>query len=228
MPLELKTPATYLVSPGATTPETTPASDEFQSLLALVRAAARARVTLIQLREKLLTPRVLYELAARCSEITRTTETRLVVNDRADIARAAGADGVHLSTRSLEASDVRRAFGPDFLIGVSTHTAREARAASMSGADFAVFGPVFDTPAKRALGSPVGLEALGEAARALSPFPIFAIGGITRENARSVILAGARGVAAIRLFADAADLPQVVAEIERLKLVEESGRAPFN
>jgi thiamine-phosphate pyrophosphorylase len=158
---------------------------------------------------------VLYELCARSAEITRGTETRLVVNDRADIARTAGADGVHLSTRSLEASVVRRAFGEDFLIGVSTHTLAEARAARDGGANFAVFGPVFDTPSKRALGTPIGLNTLGEVTRELSPFPIFAIGGITRANAPHVILAGARGVAAIRLLADAETLPQVVAEIEQ-------------
>ncbi|MDT7603619.1 MAG: thiamine-phosphate pyrophosphorylase, partial [Acidobacteriota bacterium] len=129
MSLDLQAPASYLVSPGATTPETTNESADCQQLLALVRAATRARVDLIQLREKLLRPRVLYELTARAAELTRGTATRLLVNDRADIARAAGADGVHLSTRSLEARVVRRAFGQDFLIGVSTHTLEEAAAA---------------------------------------------------------------------------------------------------
>jgi thiamine-phosphate pyrophosphorylase len=213
MPLESKAPQTYLVSSGETTPETTRESDEFLRLLALVRAAARARVSLIQLREKLLRPRVLYELSARCTEITRDTATRLLVNDRADIASAAGADGVHLSTRSLEASVVRRAFGRDFLIGVSSHTLEEARAARDDGADFAVFGHVFDTPSKRDYGSPAGLDALREVAHALAPFPIFAIGGVTRDNAHRVILAGAHGVAAIRLFHDAETLREVVEEI---------------
>ena len=214
MPLDLPTaPATCLVSPGATTPDTTRESEEFHGLLALARAAAEARIDLFQLREKLLRPRVLYELASRCAAITRGTGTRLLVNDRADIASAAGADGVHLTTRSLEASAVRRAFGTDFLIGVSAHTLAEARAAREGGADFAVYGPVFDTPSKRALGSPVGVERLREAARALSPFPVFAIGGVTRENAREVLRAGARGVAAIRLFDDPGSLRDVVEEI---------------
>jgi thiamine-phosphate pyrophosphorylase len=159
---------------------------------------------------------VLYELCARASEITRDTATRLLVNDRADIASAAGADGVHLSTRSIETSVVRRTFGRDFLIGVSSHTLEEARAARDDGADFAVFGHIFDTPSKRAYGSPVGLDALREAARALSPFPILAIGGITRAGAESVILAGARGIAAIRLFDDAETLREVVEEIDSL------------
>jgi thiamine-phosphate pyrophosphorylase len=213
MPLDLRAPASYLVSPGATTPLTTPASADFQRLLALVRAATQARVDLIQLREKLLRPRVLYELAVRAADITRGTQTRLLVNDRADIASASGADGVHLATRSLEARIVRATFGREFLIGVSTHTLEEATAARDGGADFVVFGPVFDTPSKRELGSPVGLESLSVVARALAPLPVFAIGGVTRENTRRVINAGARGVAAIRLFGDAANLREVSEEI---------------
>lgn len=214
MPLDLPAaPASYLVSPGATTPDTTRESEEFHQLLALARAAVGARIDLFQLREKLLRPRVLCELASRCAAITRGGATRLLVNDRADIARAAGADGVHLTTRSLEAATVRRAFGQDFLIGVSAHTLAEARAAREGGADFVVFGPVFDTPSKRALGSPVGVENLREAAHALSPFPLFAIGGVTRANAPQVLHAGARGVAAIRLFGDPDSFREVVEEI---------------
>jgi thiamine-phosphate pyrophosphorylase len=221
MPLDLQAvPASYLVSPGATTADTTHASDEFHHLLMLVRAATKARIDLFQLREKLLRPRVLYELASRCADVTRGSRTRLLVNDRADIARAAGADGVHLTTRSLEASVVRRDFGLDFLIGVSSHTLEEARAAR-GGADFAVYGPVFDTPSKRALGTPVGLEALREVTRALSPFPVFAVGGVTLVNAREVLHAGARGVAAIRLFADAESLHDVVEGIGNTPLPDD-------
>lgn len=217
MPLDLPAaPASYLVSPGATTPDTTSASDEFIRLLALVRAATDARIDLVQLREKLLRPRVLHELASRCAEATRGTGTRLLVNDRADIARAAGADGVHLTARSLEAATVRRAFGADFLIGVSAHTPEEARAARDGGADFAVFGPVFDTPSKRALGSPAGVGNLREVARSLSPFPLFAIGGVTRRGVRQVLQAGARGVAAIRLFGDPNSLREAAEEIRSL------------
>jgi thiamine-phosphate pyrophosphorylase len=214
MPLELPTPITYLITSGETTRATTPESAEFARLLALVRAAASARVSLIQLREKNLDARTLYELTAHASRITRATATRLLVNDRADIARAAGADGVHLTTRSLDASVVRRAFGTDFLVGVSTHALAEARAARDAGADFAVFGPVFDTPSKRPHGTPVGVDALRAATSTLAPFPLLALGGVTRENAREVFRAGARGVAAIRLFADAERLAATVRALE--------------
>jgi thiamine-phosphate pyrophosphorylase len=218
MPRELTTPITYLVTAGETTGETTPADSDFQALLSLVERATVARVSLVQLREKNLTARTLYELAARAARITRGTATRLLVNDRADVARAAGCDGVQLTARSLEASVVRRAFGPDFLVGVSAHSLSEARAARDAGADFAVFGPVFDTPSKRPYGPPLGLERLREASLALAPFPLVAVGGVNEENAREVLRAGARGVAAIRMFTEAGSLERV------LGLIEASGR----
>jgi thiamine-phosphate pyrophosphorylase len=216
MPRELTAPITYLVTSGETTSRTTPASADFLALLALVERAAAARVTLVQLREKALSARTLYELASRAARLTRGTATRLLVNDRADIARAAGCDGVQLTTRSLDASVVRRAFGPDFLVGVSAHTLREARDARGGGADFAVFGPVFDTPSKRQYGPPLGLDCLRETAHALAPFPLVAIGGVGEVNARDVLRAGASGVAAIRLFAGGQSLARTVHLIESL------------
>jgi thiamine-phosphate pyrophosphorylase len=216
MPREFRKPITYLVTSGETTSATTPSSTGFLALLALVERAAAARVTLVQLREKNLSARTLYELAARAAQLTRGTGTRLLVNDRADIARAAGCDGVQLTARSLTASVVRRAFGPDFVVGVSTHTLAEARAARDGGADFAVFGPIFDTPSKRQYGPPLGLDALREAARALAPFPLVAVGGVGEENAGDVLRAGARGLAAIRFFADGQNLARAVHLIESL------------
>ena len=214
MPDAQTSPVTYLITGGTCGAATTPDAEEFARLLALVRAAGEAGVSLVQLREKSLRPRVLHELAARSAELLRGTGTRLLVNDRADVARAAGADGVHLTARSLDAAVVRRAFGGDFLIGVSAHTPAEARAARDGGADFAVFGPVFDTPSKRAYGPALGLGQLGAVARALAPFPVLAIGGVTRDNFARARAAGARGAAGIRLFADAGALKEIVREIE--------------
>jgi thiamine-phosphate pyrophosphorylase len=213
MPLNLPKPIIYLITSGATTEASTPSSEDFQNVLALVRAGCRANIPLIQLREKNLDTRTLYELTARAVEITRGTNTRLLVNDRADIARAARADGCHLTTRSIEASIIRRTFGPDFLIGVSTHTLSEARTARDDGADFAVFGPVFDTPSKHAYGPPVGVESLREAAQALSPFPLLALGGVALENVPEISRAGASGIAAIRLFSESVDLDATVSAI---------------
>ena len=216
MPRYLQRPITYLITSGETTSSTTPASAEFLAVLALVERAVSAGITLVQLREKNLTARTLHELAARAAAITRGSATRILVNDRADIARTALCDGVHLTTRSLDARVVRRAFGEEFLIGVSTHALDEAQAARDRGADFAVYGPVFDTPSKRSNGPPLGLESLREAAHALAPFPIVALGGIAEETVAEVFRAGAQGVAAIRLFADGQNLTRTMHLIESL------------
>ena len=155
--------------------------------------------------------RVLFELTARAAEITRGSDTRLLVNDRSDIARAAGADGVHLTSQSLPADVVRKIHGPESLIGVSTHSLDEARAARVGGANFVVFGPVFETESKLAFGAPQGLNGLAEVTSELHGFPVVAIGGITLENAAACFKAGARGVAAIRLLNDAERMSSIVA-----------------
>ena len=148
---------------------------------------------------------MLYELVVRAAEITRGSATRLLVNDRADIARAAGADGVHLTSQSLPAQVVRKMFGPEFVIGVSTHSLEEARAAQAAGADFVVFGPVFKTESKRAFGEPQGPDKLREVALALRPFPVIAIGGITSENSALCLVNGANGFAGISMFEEMLD-----------------------
>jgi thiamine-phosphate pyrophosphorylase len=216
MRAELAKPITCLVTGGETTSSTRPGDAEFASVLSLVESAVAARISVVQLREKNLTARTLYELAARSAELARGSQTLVLVNDRADVARAAGCHGAHLTTGSLSARVVRRAFGPDFVVGVSTHTFEEARAARDGGADFVIFGPVFDTPSKRAYGPPAGVAALGEVARALAPFPVVALGGVTTENVAEVFRAGAAGVAAIRLFARGQNLAGVTHHIRYL------------
>jgi thiamine-phosphate pyrophosphorylase len=216
MPLDLTTPISCLITDGRTTEATNSSSAEFTRLFVLVGACVQAGVSLVQLREKSMRPRVLYELTRRTAELTRHSQTRLLVNDRADIALAAGADGVQLTTGSLDPLVVRDISPPNFLIGVSTHSLAEAQAASASDADFALFGPVFDTPSKRAYGAPLGLDRLRETAHALAPFPLLAIGGITRATIPQVINAGARGVAAIRLFGDEQMLTEVADEIRQV------------
>ena len=204
--MSLPVPIIYPITSGKTSPQTTPDDPQFSEILRLVRAAVDADVPLFQIREKSLRARLLYELVARAAEITRGSKTRLLVNDRSDIARAAGADGVHLTTQSLPAELVRNIFGAGFLIGVSTHSLDEARAARAGGADFVVFGPVFETESKRAYGEPQGLDKLAEVTRALGEFPVVAIGGITLDNVDECFQAGARGIAAIRLLNDTENL----------------------
>ena len=207
MPLNLPLPIIYAITSGQTkTPE---------ELLHLVQAAVQAQVPLFQIREKSLDARSLYELTARAVAITRGSETRLLVNDRFDIARAAAADGVHLSTQSLPAKVVRSVYGQEFLIGVSTHSRAEALAAKSGGADFVVFGPVFDTESKRAFGEPQGVAKLAEVTSALPGFPVLAIGGITTDNVKACLDAGASGIAAIRLLNDAAKMQSTVGMIRR-------------
>lgn len=214
MPLHLQKPITYLITSGETTPQTTPGDRNFSRLLNLIAAAVAAHVNLLQLREKNLSTRVLYDLTLQAVEITRGSDTRLLINDRADIARSAGAAGVHLTAGSIDASVIRRMFGDDFLIGVSTHSLDEARAARDAGADLAVFGPVFETASKRDYGAPHGLEKLEQVATALSQFPVLALGGVTLDNTADCFRAGAAGVAAIRLLNDPDQLARVVAEIQ--------------
>ncbi|MCA1578813.1 MAG: thiamine phosphate synthase [Acidobacteria bacterium] len=183
-----------------TTSKTTPDDLKFIFILHLVETAVFVGLPLFQIREKNLPVRVLYELVYRAAEITRGTATRLLVNDRFDVARAAGADGVHLTASSMPPRVVRETCGEDFVIGVSTHSLESARAARHGGADFVVFGPVFETESKRAYGPPQGLEKLREVATALEGFPVLAIGGITIDNAESCFAVGASGVAGISWF----------------------------
>jgi len=204
MPLNLLLPIIYPITSGTAT---------VQQILQLVEAGVAARVPLFQIREKTLSGRALYELTARAVEITRGSDTRLLVNDRSDIARAAGADGVHLTAQSLPAAILRATYGPDFLIGVSTHSLDEARAAQAGGADFVVFGPVFETESKREFGEPQRLNKLEHVTSELRDFPVVAIGGITLDNVRACFDAGARGVAAIRLLNDAERMSSIVESI---------------
>jgi thiamine-phosphate pyrophosphorylase len=202
--MPLKCPIIYPITSGQTTPD---------HILRLVRAAVDAEVPLFQIREKLLSGRVLFELVARAAELTRGRKTRLLVNDRSDIARAAGADGVHLTGQSLPVEVVRKSYGAEFLIGASTHSLDETHAARAAGADFVVFGPVFETESKRVYGPPQGLDKLSEVTRELGEFPVLAIGGITLENTGECLYAGASGVAAIRLLNDAENMSSIVETI---------------
>jgi thiamine-phosphate pyrophosphorylase len=206
-------PISYLITSGQTTAATTSSTKNFQAILQLIEAAVAANIDLIQVREKNLTTKVLYELVAGAAEVTRSTATKLLVNDRTDVAASAGADGVHLTTQSLPASVVRKSFGDDFLIGVSAHSLAEAREARDARADFVVFGPVFPTPSKEKYGPPMGLEQLKHVCAALTGFPVLAIGGVTEDNFPDCLNAGAQGVAAIRMFSDAQRLSAVVEKI---------------
>ena len=181
---------------------------------------ARARAALaglppgraaVHLREKALGGRAQLELARALSAVCRERGALLVVNDRVDVALACGVEAVHLPSAGLTPAQARRLLGPGARVGVSCHSEAEVVRAIEAGADWATFGPVFDTPSKRAFGPPVGLEAMARAARL--GLPLVALGGIDASNAGRAAAAGARGVAAIRAWLTGSDPAREVAAL---------------
>ncbi len=164
-----------------------------------VRILAAWGIDLIQIREKDLSDLALCRLTEKVLSLVADTPCRIIVNGRADVALVAGAHGVHLPSNGLRPGDVRAWVPARFLIGVSTHSFEQARKAEAEGADYIVLGPVFETPSKLQHGLPLGVGVLRRTCRKVR-LPVFAIGGINRDTIRSVLDAGAAGVAAIRLF----------------------------
>ena len=199
-----------------------PGADRERVLLDRIRTALTAGVDWIQIREKDLTGQRLLALARESVRIGSATAptARIFVNGRLDVALAAGAAGVHLAGESLPVGAAIRwcrsgNAQQGFLIGVSCHTLDEAKTADSLGADCVFFGPIFDTPSKRIFGPPQGIYCLGEVCRSVG-VPVIAIGGINESNAAGCIGAGAKGVAAIRLFqaeSDAAALGNFISAI---------------
>jgi thiamine-phosphate pyrophosphorylase len=212
-----------------------PGENPIGALVGKIEAAASAGVDWIQLREKDLSGKdcaaVAREALRRIAQSTpplgrppRILIPRILINDRLDVAIAERAGGVHLGENSLpicearlliDAAMPRSNVGNSFLAGVSCHSLEAAQSAADAGADYLFFGPVFATPSKAAFGAPQGLDLLAEVCRAVA-IPVFAIGGIALENAAACFAAGAKGIAAIRLFQNAADLTQLVARLRQL------------
>ena len=151
----------------------------------------------MQLREKDMGTRDLLQLAYKMRNLTAEYGAKLFINDRFDIALAAGADGVHLTQGSIPVSRVRDIVKKRLLIGVSTHTVKEAKQAEKGGADFITFGPVYRTPSKLRYGKPVGVDALKGIIKKMH-IPVFAIGGIHSNRIKDVRDSGAHGAAMIR------------------------------
>jgi thiamine-phosphate pyrophosphorylase len=169
------------------------------SVIASIRKAIEGGVDFVQIREKDLEDRALFDLTRSALAFARGTECRILVNGRADIALAAGADGVHLPSTGLQIADIRPWVPDDFLIGVSVHTLSEIHRACAQGADYLLLGHVFPTNSKAAYGLPLGLRRLRNACAASSA-PVLGLGGIKAESIDSVLNAGAAGVAGIGLF----------------------------
>lgn len=161
-----------------------------------VERLAAGGATLIQLREKLATPREFYHAALEAMRVARRLGVQIIINDRVDIAMAVEADGVHLGQDDLPPERARQLLGPSRLVGFSTHNLNQALAADSAPIDYLAIGPVFQTSTKEKPDPVVGLDGLGEIKRGLTK-PLVAIGGITLDRAGSVIAAGADSVAVI-------------------------------
>jgi thiamine-phosphate pyrophosphorylase len=178
-----------------------------------VSALAAAGVRLLQLRAKDVTDRALLALAREAVAAAHAGGARLLVNDRADVARIVGADGVHVGQEDLSPADARAVLGSEAVIGVSTHDLDQLRRAMAEPVDYVALGPIFATASKAHPDPVVGLETL-RAARGIATRPLVAIGGITRARSADVARAGAEGVAVISDLLKADDLAAAVAEFE--------------
>ena len=158
-----------------------------------VELLTQGGATLIQLREKHMTAREFYEQA----RVAARPGVQLIINDRVDVALAVGADGVHLGQDDMPPDAARKLLGPKAVLGYSTHNVEQAKAALKFPIDYLAIGPIFATTSKSDTAPVLGLDGLRSVRQAIGAFPLVAIGGITRANAREVIEGGADSVAVI-------------------------------
>jgi thiamine-phosphate pyrophosphorylase len=193
-----------------------PAQTGGRSPIEVAATLVAAGVHLIQLRDKYASSGELYRTARKLGECVREAGGAFIVNDRADVALAVGADGVHVGQDDLPVESARAILGSGKVIGYSTHILEQVRDADRSPADYIAFGPIFPTVSKANPDPVVGLDGLREARKATRK-PLVAIGGITIENARAVIEAGADSVAVIRALVGEPDIQKRAEEfLERL------------
>lgn len=186
------------------------ASPERHTLIGRLAAAAEAGATMVQVRERQFDDRDLLCFVQQVVEAVRPAGAVVTVNERTDIALAAGADGVHLKSDAPSAADVRRIVPASFIVGRSVHSVVEAEAAEAAGGcDYLFFGTVFPSASKLPDHPVAGADQLASVCRAVG-LPVIAIGGISIERAPRVAAAGAAGVAAISLFTDAGDLTATI------------------
>jgi thiamine-phosphate diphosphorylase len=203
----------YLVTPQPQRPD--------RSHPDVVQAALEGGAGCIQLRDRTLSDRALWEVARRLRRLTQDYGATLLVNDRADIALAAEADGVHLGQDDLPVEESRRLMGPGAIIGVSVGNLEEAIAAEARGASYVSVGSVFATGSKPDAGKPIGAGAIAAIEHEVG-IPVLAIGGINCDNIGAVIEAGADGVAVVSAVADA---PNMAAAARALRqLIQEARR----
>ena len=184
-----------------------------RELVEVVAAAVAGGASMVQLREKTACTREFVELAKAVLAVTRPRGVPLLINDRVDVALAAGADGVHVGQDDMHPADVRALLGPGKIVGLSVTGEDEARAARGLPVDYLGAGPVFATTTKLDAGAPQGLTGLARML-ALAEVPVVAIGAVTAANAASVMATGTAGVAVVSAICSAAD-PQAAARTLR-------------
>lgn len=186
-----------------------------RDLLWVLERALDGGLKAIQLREKDLGGKELFLVTEAARKLTQRYHACLLINDRIDVALAVDADGVQLGKASIPIETARKLLGPQKMIGASTHSLEEAQEAQQNGADFILFGPVYFTPSKASYGAPQGLAALQKIVEKIS-LPVYAIGGINRENIEEVKGSAIRGVALISAVMSASDPTAATREILRL------------
>jgi thiamine-phosphate diphosphorylase len=197
--------------------------DACRCLLDQVRSAVSAGVDVIQIRERDLEARALLEIVRQCVSLARGTSTRIVVNERLDVALSAGAHGVHLPARAMPVAAARSMSPPGFVIGRSAHNARELAAAE--GADYVIAGTVWQTISKPdAPHRLLGIDGLASLA-GQATMPVLAIGGVERARIADIARAGAQGIASIGLFLGDASGPAACAASNMGEVVAEARRA---
>ena len=169
------------------------------SVLECIRRNIERGVDFVQIREKDLSDRALFELACRAVALARRRGCRILINGRADIALACGAAGVHLPSTGLRVEDLLNSLPPRLIVGVSVHSRREALRAAEAGADYVLLGPVFYTESKAEFGLPLGLNKLRQICSAVR-FPVLGLGGMSEEKTSLVLDAGAAGIAGVTMF----------------------------
>lgn len=174
--------------------------------LSALEEAFQGGVRSLQLREKRLNSKDLLTLALEIKPLVQRYNAKLFINDRADIAVMAGADGVHLTEASVQASEVKNNF-PELIVGVSTHSLEGARLAETQGADFITFSPIYETPSKTSYGPPQGLDPLRQVTQS-ARLPVLALGGITLHRVPECLEHGAFGVAVISDIWDSTEIKQ--------------------
>ncbi|MBI4511565.1 MAG: thiamine phosphate synthase [Deltaproteobacteria bacterium] len=191
---------------------------DFVGQLDVALAGLPPRAVLVQLREKDLGGKALLQLARATREVTWAHETRLLINDRVDLALAVGADGVHLPGSGFSVADARELMGPESVVAASTHDLDGALGRLNEGADLITLGPIWETPSKRDLGAPVGTELLAVTARTMARTcpnaRLFALGGVDSvDRAKAAISSGAHGIGVIRAVLSAPDAAFALREL---------------